>query len=143
MLNQPIDCFDTKPHVSFPLLVPGYEEPAAILVLMEGGELVVHDLAADKAVSRAPQHFMQRFQSQPSVTAARLRIIPTGRVPLQGLQVCAGAGVMRCSYRRFIANQLNRYDPFACVLKREISMLKCRTAFVVEPIECVICCSEC
>eukprot|EP00877_Chromochloris_zofingiensis_P001873 jgi/Chrzof1/11687/Cz06g05130.t1 len=66
--------------------ITGYEEPAAILVLMEGGELVVHDLAADKAVSRAPQHFMQRFQSQPSVTAARLRIIPTGRVPLQGLQ---------------------------------------------------------
>ena len=65
----------------------GFEDPCAMLVLMEGGELVVHDLLATGPASKVPQHYLPMFQGQPLVTAARLRIIPTGPVPLQGLQV--------------------------------------------------------
>jgi hypothetical protein len=78
-------------------------EPAAVLALLEGGEFAVHELplanapkqSATAAVAAAgkqqqpPQPKLFRgllFQRQPAVTAARLRIVPVGRVPLHGLQ---------------------------------------------------------
>jgi hypothetical protein len=44
--------------------------------------------SVDPTAPAAPQRlFTQKLQGQPLVTAARLRIIPIDRVPLQGLQV--------------------------------------------------------
>jgi hypothetical protein len=76
----------------------GFEDPCALLVLQEGGEVVVHDLspaAAAAGTGSKPQrqHYQPAFQAQPLVTAARLRIIPTGKVPLQGLQGASMSGL--------------------------------------------------
>lgn len=78
------------------------DEPAAVLAVLEGGDVSVCELAAaaggggqrQAAAAGGGQRqaaarlFGTAFQSQPRVTAARLRVIPIGRVPLQGLQVC-------------------------------------------------------
>ncbi|GBF90962.1 hypothetical protein Rsub_03817 [Raphidocelis subcapitata] len=87
----------------------GHEEPAAVLALLDGGEIVAFDLPAVCATAAAaagraaagsrgapagpgarqaapPRPLRPAFQLAPRVTAARLRIIPIGRVPLQGLQ---------------------------------------------------------
>jgi hypothetical protein len=88
------------------------EEPTAVLSLTDGGGLEVHDLVSSTsgehgshgtdeppsgkarsgdvpaaASAAQPRPLQGAFARQPAVTAARLRIIPTGRVPLQGLQV--------------------------------------------------------
>lgn len=94
--------------------MPGSEDVAAALVLLEGGELSVHVLvqggsgadgpgagsgagaaaAAAAAAAQVPKSFKTRFQGQPKVTAARLSVLPTAGVPLQGLQ-CADMSCLR------------------------------------------------
>jgi len=74
------------------------DEPAAVLMLLEGGAVAVHTLpvaagtngsGGTTAAQRAQQQQLGLvrgvFQGQPKITAARLRIIPIGRVPLQGV----------------------------------------------------------
>jgi hypothetical protein len=82
---------------------------ATVLTLLEGGELSVHELsasgskgdagdgaataaAAEATAAAAPgpgrsRGFRARFQALPKVTTARLRVVPTAHVPLQGMQV--------------------------------------------------------
>lgn len=85
--------------------IEGTEDPAAVLTLLEGGELSIQGLSPGDAdggarkapgspgrAARGPKGYRARFQGQPVVTAARLRVIPIGRVPLQGLQVGVGRG---------------------------------------------------
>jgi hypothetical protein len=98
--------------VPAPGSLAGHEEPSAVLALLDGGEVVAFDLPANcntgsAAAGRAsagrggasgtrprqaaaPHALQPEFQLAPRVTAARLRIIPIGRVPLQGLQVNGG-----------------------------------------------------
>jgi hypothetical protein len=60
-------------------------DPSPFRVLQGGGG---SGSSADPTVPAPPQRlFTQKLQGQPLVTAARLRIIPIDRVPLQGLQV--------------------------------------------------------
>lgn len=152
----------------------GHEAPAALLVLLEGGQLFLHDLAAVTGISadgsiaqiaegstindkvdnsnsegspsrgqkqhssppkqheqrRSPTRAKQqpqarelappqrllrgRWQGQPQVTAARLRMIPIDRVPLSGLQVtsdCWVGCVSRNCHSHRCCQDLDRYQP--------------------------------
>jgi hypothetical protein len=92
-------------HTLVPAVSSG-GDAIAVLTLLEGGELSVHDLsapggpgdaaaaaaaqavaAADAAGAGRSRGFRARFQTQPKVTAACLRAVPTAHVPLQGMQV--------------------------------------------------------
>ncbi|KAI8474766.1 MAG: hypothetical protein J3K34DRAFT_490656 [Monoraphidium minutum] len=93
--------------------ISGTEESAAILALLEGGELSVHALAQPGAgggdggggggsrgaspsrAVRGPKGYRARFQGQPRVTAARLRIgacMTSLRAWSEGLRAAEGAG---------------------------------------------------
>jgi hypothetical protein len=73
-------------------------DPSPFKVLQGGSS----SCSVDPTTPAAPQRlFTQKLQGQPLVTAARLRIIPIDRVPLQGLQVRQQQ--MNCSCMRFLS----------------------------------------
>lgn len=78
-----------------------HDDPTSILVLVEGGQLLLYDLTSSmgqQTPSGSPpvpelqpppvqQLFKEQLQGQPLVTATRLAMIPTHPLPLRGLQV--------------------------------------------------------